>query len=182
MSGYFFLPHWAYWAGRTRGEIFPALTLPMLTGLEKHERSPLTIFRSGSHDCDVHASSHASPPQQFVPQLRGLPSAASASHILQRRPTTLPSARSKWAPTVPPPAHEKTRHSPRGRVSRRGGVECCRHATASPHRQFSTERACCSNRARSRSCAHRASACCRERVRGTCGGRTHRASQRRPYG
>ena len=79
-------------------------------------------------------------------------------------------------------AHEKTRHSPRGRVSRRGGVECCRHATASPHRQFSTERACCSNRARSRSCAHRASACCRERVRGTCGGRTHRASQRRPYG
>lgn len=179
---FFSPPHRAYWAGRTRGEIFPALTLPMLTGLEKHERSPLTIFRSGSHDCDVHASSHASPPQQFVPQLRGLPSAASASHILQRRPTTLPSARSKWAPTVPPPAHEKTRHSPRGRVSRRGGVECCRHATASPHRQFSTERACCSNRARSRSCAHRASACCRERVRGTCGGRTHRASQRRPCG
>ena len=81
-----------------------------------------------------------------------------------------------------PSAHEKTRHSPRGRVSRRGGVECCRHATATPHRQFSTERACCSNRARSRSCAHRASACCRERVRGTCGGRTHRASQRRPCG
>ena len=30
---------------------FPALTLPMLTALEKHERSPLTIFRSGSHEC-----------------------------------------------------------------------------------------------------------------------------------
>ncbi len=82
-----------------------------------------------------------------------------------------------------PSAHKKTRHSPRGgecRVEAEG--DACRHATASPHRQFSTERACCSNRARSRSCAHRASACCHERVRGTCGGRTHRASQRRPYG
>ena len=152
----------------------------MLTALEKHERSPLTIFRSRSHDAHDHASSHASPPQQFVPLLRGLPSAASAQHILPRRT----SSRRRSLPVRPAillsSAHKKTRHSPRGRVSRRGGVECCRHATASPHRQFSTERACCSNRARSRSCAHRASACCRERVRGTCGGRTHRASQRRP--
>ena len=92
----------------------------------------------------------------------------------------LPSAHPRVLQLSLPTAHEKTRHSPRGRVSRRGGVECCRHATASPHRQFSTERACCSNRVRSRSCAHRASACCRERVRGTCGGRTHRASQRTP--
>lgn len=65
-------------------EGIPALTLPTLTGLEKHERSPLTIFRSGSHDAYVHASSHASPPLQFVPLLRGLPSAASARHILPR--------------------------------------------------------------------------------------------------
>ena len=63
----------------------PALTLPMLTALEKHERSPLTIFRSGSHDAHVHASSHASPPQQFVPLLRGLPSAASTPHFPPRR-------------------------------------------------------------------------------------------------
>ena len=62
-------------------EIFPALTLSMLTALGKHERSPLTIFRSRSHDCDVHASSHASPPLQFVPLLRGLPSAASTPHF-----------------------------------------------------------------------------------------------------
>ena len=73
-----------------------------------------------------------------------------------------------------------THHGGECRVEAEG--DACRHATASPHRQFSTERACCSNRARSRSCAHRASACCRERVRGTCGDRTHRASQRRPCG
>lgn|GEM_PF-3709700 len=34
--------------GRSHPRGFPALTLPMLTALEKHERSPLTIFRSGS--------------------------------------------------------------------------------------------------------------------------------------
>ena len=67
--------------GRSHPRGFPALTLPMLTALEKHERSPLTIFRSGSHDAYVHASSHASPPLQFVPLIRGLPSAASAPHF-----------------------------------------------------------------------------------------------------
>lgn len=177
----FFLPHRAYWAGRTRGG-FPALTLPMFTALEKHKRSPLTIFRSRSHDiatcmrrlAHLHRCNSCLCFAAFLPQLRrstsfrGVPPRVDAPPV---RPAVLL-----------PSAHEKTRHSPRGRVSRRGGVECCRHATASPHRQFSTERACCSNRARSRSCAHRASACCRERVRGTCGGRTHRASQRRPCG
>ena len=79
--------------------IFPALTLPMLTALEKHERSPLTIFRSGSHDAYVHASSHASPPLQFVPLLRGLPSAASAQHILPRR--TSSRRRSPGVPSSP---------------------------------------------------------------------------------
>ena len=69
---------------------FPALTLPMLTALEKHERSPLTIFRSGSHDAYVHASSHASPPLQFVPQFRGLPSAACRTSL--RAVPLLPSA------------------------------------------------------------------------------------------
>lgn len=117
----FFLPHWAYWAGRTRGKIFPALTLPMLTGLEKHERSPLTIFRSGSHDAYVHASSHTSPPLQFVPLLRGLPSAASTPHFPPRRT----SSRRRSLPVRPAillsSAHKKTRHSPRGGVSRRGG-------------------------------------------------------------
>ena len=78
---------------------FPALTLPMLTALEKHERSPLTIFRSGSHDAYVHASSHASPPLQFVPLLRGLPSAASAQHILPRR--TSSRRRSPGVPSSP---------------------------------------------------------------------------------
>ena len=79
--------------------IFPALTLPMLTALEKHERSPLTIFRSGSHAAYVHASSHASPPLQFVPLLRGLPSAASAQHILPRR--TSSRRRSPGVPSSP---------------------------------------------------------------------------------
>ena len=95
----------------------------------------------------------------------------------------LPSARTKCTPTCPCRRHTKKRDTHHGgecRVEAEG--DACRHATASPHRQFSTERACCSNRARSRSCAHRASACCRERVRGTCGDRTHRASQRRPCG
>lgn len=114
----FFLPHRAYWAGRTRG--FPALTLPMLTALEKHERSPLTIFRSRSHDAHDHASSHASPPQQFVPLLRGLPSAASAQHILPRRT----SSRRRSLPVRPAvllPSVHKKRDTHHGRVSRRGG-------------------------------------------------------------
>lgn len=159
----------------------PALTLPMLTALEKHEISPLTIFRSGSHDAYVHASSHASPPLQFVPLLRGLPSAASAPHFPPRR--ACPHRRTPNGLQLSLRRHTKKRDTHHGgecRVEAEG--DACRHATASPHRQFSTERACCSNRARSQSCAHRASACCRERVRGTCGDRTHRASQRRPYG
>lgn len=167
--------------GRSHPRGFPALTLPMLTALEKHERSPLKIFRNRSHKrarpCAISCISTAA-----IRASASRPSFRSFDTALPSAPCLPPSAHPKWTPTVPPPAHKKTRHSPRGRVSRRDGVECCRHATASPHRQFSTERACCSNRARSRSCAHRASACCRERVRGTCGGRTHRASQRRPCG
>lgn len=115
----FFLPHRACWSGRTRGGI-PALTLPMLTALEKHERSPLTIFRSRSHDCDVHASSRASPPQQFVPLLRGLPSAASAPHSPPRRAYS--HRRTQVCFNCPCRRHTKKRDTHhRGRVSRRGG-------------------------------------------------------------
>ena len=125
--------------------------------------------------CDVSRT----PPSQFDSRFHAYSSAASTQHM--QRASSRRRAPSMLQLSLPT-AHEKTRHSPQGRASRRGAGMLSAHATASPHRQFSTERACCSNRARSRSCAHRASACCRERVRGTCGGRTHRASQRRPYG
>lgn len=180
MSGYFFLPL----TGRIEPvapEGNPALTLPMLTALEKHERSPLTIFRSRSRkrarSCVVSRISTA-----VIRASASRPSFRSFGAALPSAPCLLPSAHPSVLQLSLPTAHEKTRHSPQGRVSRRGGVDAVGRPTASPHRQFSTERACCSNRARSRSCAHRASACCRERVRGTCGGRTHRASQRRPCG
>ena len=164
---------------RSHSRGFPTLSLPMLTGPEEHERTPSHDFSKllpkRTRLCDVSRT----PPSQFDSRFHAYSSAASTQHM--QRASSRRRAPSMLQLSLPT-AHEKTRHSPRGRVSRRGGVECCRHATASPHRQFSTERACCSNRARSRSCAHRASACCRERVRGTCGGRTHRASQRRPCG
>lgn len=118
---FFSPPHRAYWAGRTRGEIFPALTLPMLTGLEKHERSPLTIFRSGSRKrarpCAISCISTA-----VIRASATQTSFCSFDTVLPSATTNyLPSARSKWVPTVPPPAHKKTRHSPRGGVSRRCG-------------------------------------------------------------
>ena len=54
------------------------------------------------------------------------PSAASTQHILPRRASSR-----RRAPGVSPAllvssAHEKTRHSPQGRVSRRGWRGCCR--------------------------------------------------------
>lgn len=78
----------------------PALTLPMLTALEKHERSPLTIFRSRSRKrarpCVVSRISTAA--------IRASASRPSFRSFGAAHPpaTTnyLPSARSKWAPTV----------------------------------------------------------------------------------
>lgn len=99
---------------------YPALTLPMLTGLEKHERSPLTIFRSLSprfaRACVVSRISIAA-----IRASASRPSFSSFGAAHPSAPCLPPSAHPKWTPTVPPPAHEKTRHSPRGRVSRRGG-------------------------------------------------------------
>lgn len=43
------------------------------------------FFEAAPANAHDHAPSRASPPQQFVPLLRGLPSAASAQHILPRR-------------------------------------------------------------------------------------------------
>lgn len=89
------------------------LTLPMLTALEKHERSPLTIFRSLSPRC-ARACAISRISTAAIRASAARPSFRSFGAAHPSAPCLPPSAHPKWTPTVPPPAHEKTRHSPRG--------------------------------------------------------------------
>ena len=94
----FFLPHWAYWAGRIRGDSLPSLF--QCSQRSKSTKEALSrFFETAPTNAHDHAPSRASPPLQFVPLLHGLPSAASAQHILPRR--TSSRRRSPGAPSSP---------------------------------------------------------------------------------
>ena len=124
----FFLPHRAYWAGRTRGDSLPSL-FQCSQRLKSTKEAPSRYFEAAPANAHVHASSHASLPLQFVPLLRGLPSAASAQHILPRR--ACPHRRTPNGLQLSLRRHTKkrdTHHGGERRVEARG---CCRRVTDS---------------------------------------------------
>lgn len=86
---FFSPPHRAYWAGRTRGDSLPSL-FQCSQRLKSTKEALSRFFEAAPTNAHVHASSHASPPLQFVPQLRGLPSAACRTSL--RAVPLLPSA------------------------------------------------------------------------------------------
>ena len=94
----FFLPHRAYWAGRTRGDSLPSL-FQCSQHLKSTKEALSRFFEAAPTNAHVHASSHASPPLQFVPLIRGLPSAASAPHFPLHR--TCSHRRTPGAPSSP---------------------------------------------------------------------------------
>lgn len=125
----FFLPHRAYWAGRTRGDSLPSLfqcsqrlksTKEALSRFSKPLPQTRTFMRRLTH---LYRCNSCLCCADFLQQLR-------RSTSFRGMPTPVDALPVPPAVLLPL-AHEKTRHSPRGGVSRRGGVECCRRVTDS---------------------------------------------------
>lgn len=68
-------------------------------GLKSTKEALSRFFEAAPANAHDHASSHTSPPQQFVPLLRGLPSAASTPHFPLHR--TCSHRRTPGAPSSP---------------------------------------------------------------------------------